>query len=225
MAFFDNDFIDFFIELAPNNNKDWFDINRERYANSVREPFKRFVSHMIEKMAEDMPELKELEAKECIFRINRDIRFSKDKTPYKMMTSALITPGGKKGKGEDARGVYFELGPEHVRVYGGIYEVDKDGLYDVREGIAQNIEAFQKLYNNADFKELFGTIHGDKNKVIPKEFKEAGEKEPLIYNKQWYFFAEFDPELILSDDLEKTILHCHQVAKPLKEFLNKHKNK
>ena len=103
MAFFEKDFLDFFIELAPNNNKDWFDLNRHRYANSVREPFKKFVSHMIENMSKDMPELKDLEPKDCTFRVNRDIRFSKDKTPYKLRMSALITPGGKKKRAEDAR--------------------------------------------------------------------------------------------------------------------------
>ena len=60
-----------------------------------------------------------LEAKDCIFRINRDIRFSKDKTPYKMMVSAVVAPKGKKSKA--VNGVYFELGPEYLRVYGGVY--------------------------------------------------------------------------------------------------------
>lgn len=224
MAFFEKDFLDFFIELAPNNNKDWFDLNRDRYANSVREPFKKFVSHMIEKMSKDMPELKGLEPKDCTFRINRDIRFSKDKTPYKLRMSALITPGGKKKRAEDARGVYFELGPEHVRVYGGIYEADKDDLYNIREGIAAEPGGFKKLYTDKKFRKIYGDIHGAKNKVIPKEFKEAGAEESMIYNKQWYFFAEFEPETLLSNDLDKKILECHNAALPLKSYLNKLKN-
>ncbi len=224
MAFFEKDFLDFFIELAPNNNKDWFDLNRERYAHSVREPFKKFVTHMIEQMSKDMPELKGLEPKDCTFRINRDIRFSKDKTPYKLRVSALITPGGKKKRAEDARGVYFELGPEHVRVYGGIYEADKDDLYNIREGMANDPAQFKKLYTNNKFKKLYGNIHGAKNKVIPKEFKKAGDVEPMIYNKQWYFFAEFEPETVLDDDLDKKILECHNAGLPIKSYLNKLKN-
>lgn len=224
MAFFEKDFLDFFIELAPNNNKEWFDLNRDRYENNVREPFKKFVVHLTEKMTKDLPDLKGLEPKDCIFRINRDIRFSKDKTPYKLMVSALITPGGKKKRGEDSRGVYFELGPEHVRVYGGIYEIDKDGLYDIREGIASNTEGFKKLYSTPDFKEVYGVIRGEKNKVIPKEFKTAAETEPLLFNKQWYFFTEFEPETVLSDDLDALIIDCHKAALPLKNYLNKLKN-
>jgi uncharacterized protein (TIGR02453 family) len=224
MAFFEKDFLDFFIELAPNNNKDWFDLNRERYANSVREPFKKFVAHMIEKMSKNMPELKELEPKDCTFRINRDIRFSKDKTPYKLRVSALITPGGKKKRSEDARGVYFELGPEHVRVYGGVFEVDKDDLYNIREGIAGSPAEFKQLYTDKKFKKIYGDIHGAKNKVIPKEFKEAGAEEPMIYNKQWYFFSQFEPETVLDDNLDKKIIECHKAGLPIKEYLNKLKN-
>ena len=224
MVFFEKDFLDFFIELAPNNNKDWFDLNRDRYAKSVREPFREFVAHMIKLMSDDMPELKELEPKHCTFRINRDIRFSKDKTPYKLRMSALITPGGKKKRAEDARGVYFELGPEYVRVYGGIYEADKDDLYNIREGIAAEPAGFKKLYTDKKFRKTYGDIHGAKNKVIPKEFKEAGTQEPMIYNKQWYFFAEYEPETLLSEDLDKKILECHKAALPLKSYLNKLKN-
>ena len=224
MVFFEKDFLDFFIELAPNNNKDWFDLNRDRYAKSVREPFREFVAHMIKLLSGDIPELNELEPKHCTFRINRDIRFSKDKTPYKLRMSALITPGGKKKRAEDARGVYFELGPEYVRVYGGIYEADKDDLYNIREGIAAEPAGFKKLYTDKKFRKTYGDIHGAKNKVIPKEFKEAGTEEPMIYNKQWYFFAEYEPETLLSNDLDKKILECHNAALPLKSYLNKLKN-
>ena len=92
MAFFTPDFLQFFIELAPNNNKDWFDINRKRYENSVKEPFKKFVQQLIGELAKSNPAFESLEAKDCIFRINRDVRFSKDKIPYKMMVSAVIAP-------------------------------------------------------------------------------------------------------------------------------------
>lgn len=219
MAFFQKDFLDFFIELAPNNNKDWFDLNRKRYENSVKEPFKKFVNHIICKLAEIDPAFKELEAKDCIFRINRDIRFSKDKQPYKMQVSAVVSPLGKKSKA--INGVYFELGPEHLRVYGGVYEIDKDDLLAVREGIAENIAEFQKTYNNPLFVKTFGELKGEKNKIIPKELKLAAEKEPLIFNKQWYFYTQFEPERILIDNLDETIINCYKAGRPVEEFFNK----
>jgi len=219
MIHFNKDFINFFKDLAPNNNKDWFDENRARYENNVRDPFKNFVQYMIGRIAETNPDFKELEAKNCIFRINRDVRFSKDKTPYKMMVSAIVSPEGKKSKA--VNGVYFELTPEYVRVYGGIYEIDKDDLYTVREGIVENLNEFQKCYTDKAFTKVFGEILGEKNKIIPKEFKEAAENEPLILNKQWYFYAQFPPELILSDKLETTILKSFQAGRPVEQFFNK----
>ena len=219
MIHFKRDFIDFFIELASNNNKEWFDANRVRYEKNVRDPFKDFVQHIIDLIAKDQPEFKEVLAKDCIFRINRDIRFSKDKTPYKMMVSAVVAPEGKKSKA--VNGVYFELSPEHVRVYGGIYEIDKDDLYSVREGIVANLKEFQQAYNHPQFKKVFGKILGDTNKLLPKEFKEAAEIEPLIFNKQWYFYAQFESDLILSDKLDTTILECFEAGEPVENFFNK----
>ena len=206
------------MDLAGNNNKDWFDQNRKRYEVNVKDAFKNFVTHIITKLAEKDPAFKDLEASSCIFRINRDIRFSKDKTPYKMNVSAVVAPEGKKSKA--INGVYFELGPEHVRVYGGVYEIDKDDLLTVREGIAKNPEKFKKLYSDATFKNVFGEILGEKNKVIPKELKEAAEKEPLIYNKQWYFYKQFDAEVVLSENLDQLILDCYKAGQPVEKFFN-----
>lgn len=218
MAFFEQEFLDFFIELAPNNNKDWFDLNRKRYENFVKKPFHDFVKHIIHKIAEKDPSFKDLEPKDCIFRINRDIRFAKDKSPYKMMVSAVVAPSGKKSKA--INGVYFELGPEHLRVYGGIYEIEKDDLQAVREGIAQDISTFKKLYSEPAFKNTFGEIRGEKNKVIAKELKEAAEKEPLILNKQWYFFAEFDPKTILDEKVDQIVLSCFEAGRPIEHYFN-----
>jgi uncharacterized protein (TIGR02453 family) len=217
MAFFEPDFLQFFMDLAPNNNKDWMDENRSRYENVVREPFKKFVDHMITVLAKDNPKLKDLDNKDCIFRINRDIRFAKDKQPYKLNVSALVCVGGKKKHGE---GVYFELSPEHLRVYNGIFQPDKDELYDLRNGISNNLVEFKKLYTSKDFKNTYGEIRGDQNKIIPKEFKESGEKEPLIYNKQFYFFKEFDPETILDDNLDTIIADTYSASRPMEKFFS-----
>lgn len=220
MAFFTKDFLQFFIELAPNNNKDWFDLNRKRYEQNIKNPFKHFVQLLIDRLAEQDVVFKDLEAKDCIFRVNRDIRFSNDKSPYKLMVSAVIAPQGKKSKA--VNGVYFEFGPEHVRVYGGIYEIDKEDLLLVREGIAADLEGFRKVYTDEQFTKIFGgIIHGEKNKIIPKELKSAAELEPLIFNKQWYFYAEFESEAILREDLDELILNCYNAGRPIENYFNK----
>jgi len=218
MAFFEKEFTEFFIELAANNHKDWFDLNRKRYETFVKDPFKNFVQHLITELSKIDKRFEELEPKDCIFRINRDIRFSQDKTPYKMYTGAVIAPGGKKSKA--INGVYIELGPEHFRVYGGIYEIDKEDLLIVREGIAAEGDKFRKAYMSTSFKKVFGEILGDKNKIIPKELKKAAEKEPLIYNKQWYFYAEFEPETILKKEIDTIVIDCFKAGKPVEDFFN-----
>lgn len=218
MAFFTKDYLDFFIELAPNNTKDWFDANRKRYEKSVKKPFSDFVQHLIGYFEKHDPRLKDLEASACIFRINRDIRFSKDKSPYKLFCSAVVAPNGKKS--EAVNGIYFELGPEAVRVYGGVYEIDKDNLLLIREGIASQPEQFRRLVEDPGFKAVFGEIRGEKNKILPADLKEAGANEPLLFNKQWYYMAEFPASEVLSDDLDRLLERCYLAGKPLEDFFN-----
>ena len=218
MAFFTEDYLAFFKELAANNHKDWFDANRKRYETSVKEPFKAFTQHLIDQLAKKEPIFKDLKASDCIFRINRDIRFSKDKTPYKTMCSAVISPNGKKSS--SIHGIYFELSPEHVRAYGGVYEIEKDDLYALREGIANNLAEFQKRYNQKEFKALFGEIHGERNKKIDKDFQEAAAKEALLFNKQFYFYSTFEAERVVDPALDDLLLKCYEVGRPLELFFN-----
>jgi len=218
MAFFSKEYLDFFIELAPNNTKDWFDANRKRYESVVKKPFVDFIQHLIHSFEKHDSRLKDLEPSACIFRINRDIRFSKDKAPYKLFCSAVIAPNGKKS--EAVNGIYFELSPEAIRVYGGIYEIDKDNLLLVREGIAEHGAEFRRLIEEPAFKAVFGEIRGDKNKLLPAELKQAALEEPLIFNKQWYYMAEFPAEEIISDKLDQLLERCYLAGKPLESFFN-----
>ncbi len=219
IKYFTKDYLDFFKELAANNHKNWFDENRKRYEKSVKAPFKNFVSRLISEIEAIDAEQKEIEPKHCIFRINRDVRFSKDKTPYKLSNSAIVSPGGKKAK--DIPGVYIEIGPEHVRLYGGVYGLDKQNLEDFRYYVAANQELFEQLINHKDFVKTYGEIRGEKAKRLPKDLKEAAEKQPLIYNKQWYFFTEYSPEIILQDDFIPTLVKDIKKGFPLTQFIRK----
>ena len=218
MAHLTDEYFNFFKELAPNNNKDWFDQNRKRYKEHVKDPFDSLVAEAIEKLNEVDNDI-QCEVKDCVFRINRDIRFSKDKTPYKMNRSAVISSGGKKRK--DIPGVYFEVDCEKVRIYGGCYSPDKEQLQRIREEIAFNLEEFDKIINEKEFKATFGEIQGDKNARLPKELQEAAEKQQLIYNKQLYWFAEYPPETALQDDFTDILAAHLSIMKPLNDFLTK----
>ena len=218
MAFFNSDYLLFFQELAQNNHKEWFDLNRPRYEKNVKVPFRDFTQVAIDTIAKSNPLFKDLLAKDCVFRINHDIRFSKEKIPYKTMCSAVISPNGKKSKA--INGIYFEFTPEHVRFYGGIYSIEKEDLYAVRAGIVANLKEFTALLEDAEFKKVYGQIRGEKNKIIPSEFREAANDQALIYNKQWYFFVEYPAEEILNDDVLNKLIHAYNVAIPIKQFFN-----
>jgi uncharacterized protein (TIGR02453 family) len=224
MTYFTKDYVDFFIELAANNHKEWFDVNRKRYELSVKKPFANFTQALIDRIAVNNPTFQGLQAKYCIFRINRDIRFSADKTPYKLMCSAVVSPEGKKSTA--INGIYFEVTPEHVRVYGGIYEIDKENLQELREGIASNLTQFHTLVNDPSFTSFFGAIHGDKNKVLPASLKSAAISQPLIFNKQFYFYATFPVALLFSNELMDTLIQAYEIGKPLESFFNQfiHRN-
>ena len=218
MAHFTKDFTAFFKDLAANNDREWFHANKKRYEKSVKGPFKNFVQEMIDRIAKEDPQVK-LEPKDAIFRIARDTRFSKDKTPYKMHMSAIISPNGRKD--HSTPGVYIQLGAEDVRFYGGAYAPDKDQLYTMREYITKNLKEFDKVISEKSFKQAFGEIHGEKNKRIPKEFMDAAEKQPLLYNKGWYYFVKLKPSLIAKDELCDVLMEHYHVSKPIKEFFTK----
>jgi uncharacterized protein (TIGR02453 family) len=216
--YFNEDYLNFFKELAPNNHKDWFDENRQRYYKSIKEPFEDFVTSLIEEVQKRDSSI-QITYKDAIFRINRDIRFSKNKEPYKLNRSAIISPNGRKDKAFP--GLYIEAGPEHYRVYGGVYQPNKDQLYDIRESIAKNAGKFKKLIEDKRFVDLYGEVRGDQNKILPKEFKAQAEETPLIFNKQFYWFTEFEPEILESKDLMDVTLKAYEAGKPLMDFFIK----
>lgn len=214
--FFTEEFLVFFMELAPNNNKDWFDANRQRYLQHVKAPFEAFVDHLIKKMDKDYP-LGDLKASDCIFRINKDIRFSKDKSPYKLQCSALIKKGGKKAMHE--AGLYIEIGPEHLHIYTGVYMPEKDQLQVIREAIAANPDGFHAIINKTDFKQYFGAPQGERSKILPAPLKASAQLSPYIYNKQFYLQHSLDAEKILEPGLDDYILKVFKAAKAYNAFI------
>jgi uncharacterized protein (TIGR02453 family) len=216
MAWFTNDFNQFFKDLAKNNNKEWFDANRKRYEASVKKPFEEFVEELIKRVAKLDPRVK-ITTKEAIFRINKDVRFSKDKIPYKLNASALVSAGGRKDHSDP--GIYIELGPEHLQIYGGSYSPEKDQLTMIRRKIAGDLKTFKKLYSAKDFKELFNGVEGERNKVLPPEFKEVVNDEPLIANKQFYYHATLPAGKITDAKLMELVMEHYKAMRPMNAFL------
>lgn len=220
MSYFTKDYVRFFKDLAANNNRDWFHANKKRYEESVKKPFAAFVQDIINELAKEMPAMKDQQPKNCIFRIHRDIRFSKDKTPYKLNSSAIVSAGGRKD--QTSPGMYVELGPNDARVYGGVYMSEKEQLHRIRTYIMKNNAAFEKALSGKAFKDVYGgELHGEKNKILPPEFKAAAEKQPYLFNKGFYYFTKMKPAVIAGNDLKKEVMKAYKAGKPMQDFFQK----
>jgi uncharacterized protein (TIGR02453 family) len=217
MAYFNEAFIRFFRELSNNNDRDWFNANKKQYEKEVKDPFYHFVDDLIARVNAVNPEIV-LEPKQAIFRIYRDVRFSKDKSPYKTQTSALIARGGRKNMTDP--GLYIQFSAEDARIYSGLYMLEKNDLTNVRRHIAAFSDEFSTLIGEKDFVSKFGEIRGEKNKILPAEFKPELEKQPLIANKQFYYFASYEPEFILKDHLLDEIMEHYHIVQPLNRFFS-----
>ena len=206
MAYFSDEFFRFFFELSQSNNKEWFDANPKRYEKEIKKPFYQFSRDLADRIKMD---LKASEVHMKRFRINRDIRFSKDKTPYKTHVAAMIRQSDVKNMG--APGFYVHFGLDNSFMGGGAYQPDKQQLMAIRRAVAADPDAFYALTAAKDFNATYGEIRGEKNKRLPKEFKEAADQHPILYNKQFYFMKEYqDSEWLLRDDLlEFVMTHYH----------------
>lgn len=211
------EYFDFFAELEQNNNKEWFDANRKRYEKHVKVPFKKLVEQVITEVAFVDDSIAALEAKNAIFRINRDIRFSNDKMPYKTQMSAIISPIGKKDKTNP--GLYFEIDQSGINVYGGTYMPDKYQLLNIRNNIAEDMDGFHEALANPEFVAHYGGFaESDKHKRLPKELQPAAAEEPLIFNKAFYFVSR--EEIDLDDPrVVDIIMIKYLAAKPVSDWL------
>lgn len=217
MAWFSKEFARFFEELEKNNNRDWFLENKKRYESEVKKPFELFTGAVIERLASHDKTLNIL-PKDAIFRINRDVRFSQDKSPYKTQASALINAGGRKD--HTTPGFYFELNSGGGNIYGGIWEAEKDDLYRIREYIASHLKEFDKALKDKNFVKYFGgELHGEKNKKLPLEFAEYAAQQPLLYNKSFYYAAKIKKADLTSEKLPELMMEHYKASLPVKEFL------
>ena len=215
MGYFSEKFFSFFEELSLNNNKDWFHAHKKTYEDFIKKPFEQLVEELIDMIREEEPDL-DIEPKDAIFRINRDIRFSKDKTPYKTHVGASIKKGGKKSP--NSPGFYIHLSSDSAMVGGGVYGLETKDLYRIRKHIAQSLNEFSKVLEDKNFRKKYGSLKGEKNQRIPKEFQEALKKQPLIANKHFLYTTKLDPEIILEPDLPDQLMDYYRAGKHINDF-------
>lgn len=215
MQYFTKDYINFFLDLEKNNHKEWFHEHKKRYETHVKKPMVTFVTDLIDEMMKHDPDMNP-QPKKCIGRINRDIRFSKDKTPYNKHLFAHVSKGTKE---EPVPGIAFRFGGRDAGIMTGYYKPSKLRLATIRENISKDVKGFQKIISNKEFKKKYGSLKGEAYKRVPPELKSTFKNEPLIANKQFYVVSEKKPNFITSKDLLQQILDHWLCAKPIVDFL------
>jgi uncharacterized protein (TIGR02453 family) len=206
----------FLKQLAKNNNKDWFDSNRKTYETCKAE-FEAIVKSVIDKCVAFDKGLAGLEAKKCLFRINRDVRFSKDKSPYKLNMGASISPGGKKEMGA---GYYIHIEPGKSFLAGGCYMPPADVLAKVRQEIDYNTTDFKKVLNAKDFKLYFKELsQDDKLKTAPKGYPKDHPELKLLQHKHFIVMHALKDSEVLDKNFPTYASKVFKAMLPLNTFL------
>jgi uncharacterized protein (TIGR02453 family) len=210
--------LDFLTSIKCNNNRDWFVANRPMYLDA-KENFESFVQEIINNLIVIEPIMKGLEAKNCVFRINRDIRFSNDKSPYKSHFGAFIVQGGKKNVDKFA-GYYFHIEPGKSMMAGGAYTPPGPWLSAIREKISDRSDEFIKITRAKDFIKYFGKIDGEKLKTAPKGYPSNHPQIELLKFKSYLVVNEPSDKMVLSNEFFAHVLTVFKAMKPLNDYLN-----
>jgi uncharacterized protein (TIGR02453 family) len=209
--------IKFLQQLGKNNNKPWFDTQREVY-EAAKADFEVFVTEVLAGLGELDPHFKGQKAKDCIFRIFRDVRFSKDKTPYKPHFSAAF---GRQGKKAHGAGYYIHVQPGgKTFAGGGIWMPEAPALKAVRQEIDYNFKEFTGILQDKKFKKLLGEPEGEKLKTLPQGY--AADNPAIEYLKMKSFvvghnFADTD----LGKGFVKQVNEVYKAMQPFINFLNR----
>jgi len=217
MSYFTKKTLTFWRGLAKNNSKEWFDEHRKEYQEHLRAPYLALAEDLVEAINLGEPEY-ELDPKRAIYRINRDIRFSADKSPYK--TNLGITVGRREKHDPSWPAYTVRLGIDGISIAGGLYMPDTALRDHVRRWMAANPKQVAKVQKSKPFAKHFGEIKGERHKRLPKDLAALAVDQPLVYNKQWIFWADWsDTTLLLDADLDQFIVDRWQAGRALNDVL------
>ena len=209
--------LQFLRALKRNNRREWFQAHREEYERCVRGPMTEFVLALAADFRRIAPEMV-ADPKVCLYRIYRDTRFSKDKTPYKTHAAAVFP---RRGLGKHAgAGLYFHVGLQEVWIGGGVYAPMPDQLLAIRQHIAARPRAFRSIVESPAFRRAFGELEGAKLSRVPAGFPKDHPAMGYIKYKQFLAGGELQPEMATSPRFYRLIVEHFQKALPLLRFLN-----
>lgn len=206
----------FMQELAQNNNRDWFQTNRSRY-EAARVEFTGLVARVLQGINQFQP-LPNTEAKHCIFRINRDVRFSKDKSPYKVNFAAGLGPGGRNSGRID---FFLQIQPNNESFIGaGMYQPTPGQLAKFRQEIDYNVAELKGIIDAPDFRAYFPEIWGDTMKTAPKGYSADHPDIALLRRRQLFFMHRYSDKDVLKPNFAEEVVKGCQLIKPYCDLLN-----
>ena len=211
--------LQFLKALDKNNNKPWFEKHRDQY-DAARADFAQFIQSVIDAFGKKDSTVKHLVAKDCMFRINRDVRFSKNKAPYKNNFGASINKGGKKGIGA---GYYFHLQAGESFTGGGLWMPLPADLKKIRQEIDYNLKDFKKIVEAGKFKKVYGKLSDEpeyKLSRVPKGYEADNEAAEYLKHKSYIGTLSLTDEEVTSPQLLKKTLLAFEALKPLVDFVN-----
>jgi uncharacterized protein (TIGR02453 family) len=209
----------FFRGLKKNNAREWFTPRKELFETAVRAPMIELVGQINEDLKKFALDNSVADPKRSIYRLYRDTRFSKDKTPYKTHIGATFPRRGLPKHG--GAGYYFGVSHESVEVAGGMYMPGTEELIAVRRAIAADSKRFLKLIEDRSLVKKVGPLRGEKLKRLPRGFEQApaavGE---VLKHKQLYFYVTLDPKLALSSRLRRAVVERFAAMADVLEWFN-----
>ena len=209
----------FLSKLKKNNNKPWFDANRKQY-EAAKADFASFVQAVIDGFGKKNKSIAHLLAKDCVFRINRDVRFSKDKSPYKTNMGAFINAGGKKS---NFAGYYFHLEPGACFTGGGMYMPMPQELAKVRQEIDYNLADFKKIINAKKFKTVYGDLDRDAEYLlsrVPKGYETDNPAAEYLKLKSFVATINIPDTSLKSKKIIDDVITAFEALQTLNNFLN-----
>ena len=212
--------IQFTQDLKNNNNTSWMHANKTRY-EAYKKEYHQFIDSLLSEMKKWDKSLESLEIKNCTFRINRDIRFSKDKTPYKTHIAAWLSTN-KNRKNSPGYYIHFEEGNSFIA--GGMWSPEVDALKKIRKEIAFFYEDLEKIIKQPNFKKEFSSITRDENYLLKKAPKGYEPNHPaieLLKLKSFTCSQKIDDHLFLSKEFNVTIAKKLIALKDFNQFLNR----
>ena len=204
--------------LAKNNNREWFQSNKKSFI-AANDNVTALTGYLIGEIGKFDPAVSALEPKGCVFRIYRDIRFSKDKSPYKTNLGAYIAPGGRKSM---QPGYYIHVQPGQCFIAAGKYNPDAGELLKIRNSISGNSKEFLGIVEKRSFWEKFGVLHGDRLSRPPKGFSQDSPAIEYLKLRSFTVFCEYNKDtLITSKEFPKTIVRDLYAMFPLVDYLRR----